>query len=399
MALYPNYAPDYRVQFDGNNIPPEMRASVIAIHYTDGIQGADRVEMVLANEDLQWLDHPLLQIDNSFTLSIGYAGDALDDSFFGEVTGVEATFPASGLPTLTVVAQDKLHRIAEGTKDRAFELSLPCIGKFPIPDPIVVSLAALTDILVPYPDPVGSALSFLSLLIAYAIDPLEAKRAVRIQKGQSDFDFLAGIARENGWDMYLDHTLEPHGYVLRFQFPLPGSADITLERGRTLIDFTPRISTIGQVAGVSTRIWIASIGLEFVIVLGWDYDRASFNLEVYPGLGSLSPGGNQSVVRVDAVGMATAPKAILGELLPRLNNRQTGSGSCVGNPAIKAGRIIELNGLGDQFGGKYRITTATHTFDSGGYKTSFEGRKEVWFGSIPTPTSPSRIIRLQGQTV
>ena len=72
-------------------------------------------------------------------------------------------------------------------------------------------------------------------------------------------------------------------------------------------------------------------------------------------------------------------------MLPRLNNRLTGSGSTIGDPRIKASRVINLDGLGDQFSGLYRITSATHTFDSGGYRTSFQARKEVWFGSIPMP--------------
>ena len=48
-----------------------------------------------------------------------------------------------------------------------------------------------------------------------------------------------------------------------------------------------------------------------------------------------------------------------------------------------AGRVVQLEGLGREFGGRYRITSATHTIDSSGYRTSFEGRKEIWFGSIP----------------
>ena len=81
-----------------------------------------------------------------------------------------------------------------------------------------MALVSGTNLLIPAPDPVGAALSFLTLLITYAVDPLEAKRSIRLQRGQSDFDFLSGIAKENGWEMYIDHTLEPKGYVLRFRF-------------------------------------------------------------------------------------------------------------------------------------------------------------------------------------
>jgi len=58
-----------------------LRASVMRISYTDGVEGADRVEVTLANEGLQWADHPLLQLDNQFhsghRLCSGPAGDGL----------------------------------------------------------------------------------------------------------------------------------------------------------------------------------------------------------------------------------------------------------------------------------------------------------------------------------
>jgi uncharacterized protein len=403
MARYPRYAPNYRIEINGDTIPPAMRACIMRVNYEDGLEGADRVEITLANEGLRWLEHPLLQVDNGFSLSIGYAPDPLEEVFVGEITGVNASFPNSGMPTLTVVAHDFLQRLTRGTKDRAFALSLPCIGKFPLPDHLVASLVGITDLLIPIVDPAGAALSFLTLLATYAIDPLEAKRGIRIQQGQSDFDFLSTLARENGWEMYVDHTLAPKGYVLKFQFLIQDYApSVTLKWGQSLMDFTPRISTVGQVAGVSTRIWVPSIKMEFVIVLSWDFDRAAFDLMVYPGLGSLEEllgSKAQSVLKIGAIGPATAPKQILSELLPRLNNRLTASASTIGDPRIKASKVINVDGIPGQFGGLYRVTSATHTIDSGGYKTQFEMRKEVWFGSLPVPKGASGLLRVQGQTI
>lgn len=404
MARYPRYAPNFQVRINGDKLPPAMRASVTSINYQDGIEGADRVEVTLANDSLRWLDHPLLEMDNSFSLSIGYAPDPLEEVFVGEITGVNASFPNGGMPTLTVVAHDFLQRLTTGSKDRAFALSLPCIGKFPLPDPAVVALVSAVDLLIPAIDPAGAALSFLTLLIAYALDPLEAKRGIRMQQGQSDFDFLSMLAKENGWEMYIDHTLEPRGFVLRFQFLIQDYApSVTLKWGASLNEFTPRLSTVGQVAGISTRIWVPSIKMEFVIILSWDFDRAAFDLVVFPGLGSLEEllGSTkaQSVLKIEAIGPATAPKKILSELLPRLNNRLTCSGSTIGDPRIKASRVINFEGLGEQFSGLYRVTSATHSLDSGGYRTQFEARKEVWFGSIPVPKGVGGLVRVQGQRV
>jgi hypothetical protein len=402
MARYPQYAPEFRVQIGGADLPEPLRWSVSRVSFQSGMEGASRVEVTIANENLRWLDHPLFRLNNGLTLAVRYAPDPFEQVFVGEVTGVDATFPGGGMPTLTVVAHDFLQRLTKGTKDRSFLLSLPCIGKFPLPDPVVVAITVGLDLLIPDLDPVGAALSFLSLLLAYAIDPIDAQASVRIQQGQSDFQFLSSLAKENGWDMYIDQTRDPQGYRLRFQFLAQTyKPEVTLQWGHSLLEFTPKISSVGQVDAVSTRLWISSIKLELVVALGWDFDTSSFTFSVFPSLGDLSGflPTSGSVLNIETVGAANLPKAILGELLPRLNSRQTGSGSSVGNLAIRPGRVINLAGLGETFGGLYRITSANHTLDQGGYRTSFEVRKEVWFGSLPAPKVGGGLLTLQGRNM
>jgi uncharacterized protein len=402
MARYAQYAPEFRVQINGGDLPGPLRSSVGKITFLSGMVGASRVEVTIANETLRWLDNPLFELNNSFTLSVRYAPDPFEEVFVGEITGVEATFPTAGMPTMTIVAHDFLQRMTKGTKDRAFLLSLPCIGKFPLPDPAVVALSVGLDLLIPDLDPIGGALSFLSLLLAYAIDPIDAMGSVRIQHGQSDFEFLSTIAKENGWDMYIDQTRKPHGYRLRFQFlDQTYKPDVTLVWGQSLAEFTPKISSVGQIDAVSTRLWISSIKLELVVTLGWDFDTSSFTFMVFPSAGDLTGflPTSGSVLNIETIGPANLPKLILGELLPRLNNRLTGSGSAVGNLDLRPGRVINLVGLGDTFGGLYRITSTTHTLDQGGYRTSFDVRKEVWFGSLPAPKSPKGLFTVQGKNL
>ena len=152
--------------------------------------------------------------------------------------------------------------------------------------------------------------------------------------------------------------------------------------------------------GVQTRLWIPTLKLEFLIVLAWDFDRAAFDLRIIPAFGGIesfvAPGG---LLTVDSTAPALVPKKLLSELLPRLNNRLTGSGSAVGNLEIKAGRVIELLGLGEQFSGLYRITSATHTIDAGGFRTRFDARKEIWFGSIPVPKGAGGLLSVNGARI
>src|SRR6266496_279401 len=399
MARYAQYAPQFKVEIDGDSLPAALRGSIVSLSYQNGIEGSDSVDLTVANQDLRWLDHPLLQVDRSFRLFLGYAPDPLEEIFVGEITAVEPSFPNSGMPTIKVTAHDFLQRLTHGKVDRSFVLELPKIGLFPIPDALVASIVSGANLLIPDPDPIGGALSVLMTLATLAVVPDDAQRPVRVQQGVSDFDFLSTIAKENGWEMYIDHTLDPKGYFLRFQFLIQDySPTLTLKWGESLMDFNPRLTTVGDVFGVSARIWIASLQTEFVIIVSWDYDRAAFNLSIYPSLGDLDAilGENaKKTLSIKPSGFPGSLREILSELLPRLNNRQTASGSCIGDTRIMAGRVINFDGLGDQFGGMYRVTSATHSFDSGGYKTSFKARKEVWFGSIPIPKG----AHVQGQRI
>jgi phage protein D len=393
MPPYANYAPEFLIKLDGAPTPAAMKGSISSVTYEDGIKGADRVEVSLANPTLQWLDHPLLSVDTPFSLSIGYAPDPLEEVFVGEITAVEASFPASGMPTLRVTAHDFLNRLTHGSKDRAFKLSIPLFGNEALPDVAVASIVSASNLLIPEPDPVGGALSVLmTLAMAYSVPPDDS--LVRKQEKESDFDLLSKIARENCWEVFIDHTQNPKGRVLKFQFLIQQyTPSVTLKWGSSLIEFTPRLTTAGDVSIVSTRVWVDSLQTEFVIAVGWDFDRAVFTLSIYPSFGGeiedtmldLPPEKKGTVVSKLATSYVTAARTILTDLLPRLNNRLTGSGSCIGDPRIKASRVMRLDGLGDQFSGLYRITSATHTFDASGYRTNFEVRKEVWFGSIPLP--------------
>ena len=392
-------APEFAIGIGGDAIPAALRGAITSVSYTDGMEGADRVEVSIANPSLQWLDHPMLQVDNAFRLSIGYAPGPLEEVFVGEITGIEPSFPGSGIPTIRLTAQDALQRLQHGTKDRSFRIKIPSVGNFPLPDPAVAALVSGTNLLVPDLDPIGGALSTLISLSTFLAFPQFAQMAVRKQSGTNDFQFLTEVAKDNGWQMYIDHTAEPRGSVLKFQFLVQDYApSLTLRWGASLMEFTPRLTTVGEIDGVSARVWVDSLKMEFVITVNWDFDRASFNLSIVPGAGELgdllAPG---KTTTIKPASYATAPRKILTELLPKLNNRLTGSGSTVGDPRIKASRVVNLEGLGQQFSGLYRITSSTHTLDSGGYKTSFQARKEVWFGSIPAPKGGGGLVRVQGR--
>jgi len=398
----PRYAPEFKLLIDGGPVPAALRSSVTGCSLQGSLEGVDRLELTLANEGLRWLDHPLLTLDRQVTFTAGYTPEPLTQMFVGQIVGHTASFPSSGTPSMTVVAQDKRYHMQRGNKTRWFAISIPTYGNIPIPDVAVAAAVSAENGLIPLMDPVGAALAIIiggaSTVVAMD-DPKAMQRIIRQQDGQSDYDFLARIAVENGWEMVVDHSGPLGGHVLRFMSPLDHlTPDVSLKYGRDLIDFAPRISNVGQIAGVSATIWQPDIKMEFTVKVGWNWDRQSLDISITPGSGiqaGSSDSDEPSYTLVDKpVTRADAARTIVGTLLPRLNRRLTASANTVGDRRIKPGGVVQIEGVGEKFGGLYRVTSVTHTIDTGGWRTAFELRKEIWFGSIPLPEQGAVPVRM-----
>ncbi len=398
MSIAPSYAPDFRLLFDDSPAPAALRGAVTGLSSTCGFGDADRLEVALANEGLRWLDHELFRLDTPVELWLGYAPDQPERVFAGQVVGSDATFPSSGIPTLTVVAQDRRTRLAGASPSRWFGIPVPYLGVMPVPDVAVATELGLEHGLLPTIDPLGAVLSAALGAVEAAAsidDPALRQRIVRKQSGETSLDLLKRIAVENAWEVAIDHEASPGGLVLSLMSPGAHLApEMTLRYGHSLIDFTPRISAVGQIAKVTARVWQPSIKLQLTLTIGYDWDRQSLEIEVAPGFGVRMKGGDGVTLVDEPLSPATAARVVLGKLLPKLNKRLTARGTCVGDASMRVGRVLRIEGVGETYGGLWRVTTVTHSLGSGGWQTSFEARKELWFGSIPPADQGA--VRVQG---
>jgi hypothetical protein len=306
----------------------------------------------------------LFDIDNRLTLAIGYAPGPLEDVFEGEITGVQASFPGAGMPTLTIVAHDYLHRLSQGSYARGFG---------PLPDFLVASILALENRLIPYVEPALMAAS-----TAVAAVNLIFNGSGRKQKGQSHLELLAEIAATYDAEFYVEgETL----YVTRFMKEY--TPRLSLAWGESLMEFTPKITSVGQAFGVAMKFTLREIPLDFLVTLYWDLDREALVVSALPGAAApaAKSGGPVFTIINRPVGspadIMNSALLMAHELRTKLNRRLTATGSAVGDPRIRAGAVIRLENLGPDFSGDYRVATATHQIGPNGYVTEFEVFKEI----------------------
>jgi len=401
MAPFSQYAPGFQVAINDQDIPADMRASVIRVRYEDGLRGADRVEIELANTGLRWLRAHIrglgtgslptgirigpvtgpqvtaqgqFDLDNKLRLSLGYAPQPLQSVFRGEITGVEAEFPEQGLPLLRVVAHDYLHRLAEGRYSRGFG---------PLPDVFIAAILSAENLLVPEIDPVVMAESIGVAALNFIFQGTGTK-----QRGQSHLDLLKEIANRYDAEFWVEgdilylSRLSPAYEIFQSNAP-----QVTLTWGESLLSFAPRVSTIGQVAGVAARFSLGIIPLDFVVTAAWDFDRERLAIGILPGeAGTVVAAGGTLTGPVwtmfqQAIGSpADITKSALQlthKLRDTVNNRLTATGTAVGNPLLRAGSVVSIQGVGEDFSDDYRVTEAVHLIDAGGYRTQFKVRKEI----------------------
>jgi uncharacterized protein len=349
------YVPDFALTLNGQPLPAELRASVVGVTFEDGLEGADRVEVTIANPDLRFLDHPLLDLGVQLELALGYRPAGLRDVFVGDVTGVEPSFPSSGMPTLVVSAHDFMQRLTKGVKTRAFPYYLP--------DSVIAAIVAAENFLLPFPDPAAGALGALNVF----------HQRPRSQYKQSDFELLRQIAAEYGFEMWVD------GRVFHFRLLLPRlpPPEVELRWGLSLFDFSPRRTSVGEILSVAIKVWIEAAKTQVAVVVSWDGERLT--IRVMPSvLAELDTPAALSIPDIPLDSPVDAIKWVVGDLRRRINTRVTGSGSTVGDPRLRAGQLITLSGLGRRFSGSnWRLTSVTHSLDGGGYRTRFQVRQEL----------------------
>lgn len=207
------------------------------------------------------------------------------------------------------------------------------------------------------------------------------------QNNESDWQFLWRLAHRVGLELVVLNK------TLHFRTPGGGASTnpIPLRWGEELTEFRPRLTGVQQV--------------DEVVVAGWDPVRketieatakaegllATIGIERSAVVGALSGGtfrmaSNPVMTREEAEALAKAVAGRVG------NAYLEADGEAAGNPTLRAGTSVRIDGLGAAFSGTYTLASSTHLYRGGvGYVTRFtiSGRADRSLVELSTPATPT----------
>jgi phage protein D len=371
------YAPGFEVRIDGVGLPQGVLRDVMEVTYHDDINEIDGFELTVNNWDATTRSCKYIGSETAgqlgggskatqfFTLfdpggksaelSIGYSGN-YQSMVRATFTTMEPNFPESGPPVLTVRASNVL----KGLRTKQFTTS----WSDKTPSDIALSFNSLRN---------GGQPRLPSKPAQWkVVAPTtgEAKIAYVAQNNQYDVDFLLQLAHGQGY------TLEAHEATQELYFGPSQSSTPTnyqLAWGKGLMSFKPSLATANQWKSVTVRGWDRQTQKPIVVKVGQDDPQVK---KLNSNLLSLVPDRQEQTVDLPVFTAAEAKQRALAIMLDRSKEIVTAHGKTVGLPKLRAGTLVDIQGIGARLSGTYFVTKTTHTLGESGYVTEFDCRRE-----------------------
>jgi phage protein D len=344
--------PDFNIRINGTNLPQPAQADVHSVSVQEDLEALSMFTLVLYNWDddqlrVTWSDSALFAVGSEVEISLGYLND-LHKVIVAEITSLEPAFTADQPPLLTVRGYDHGHRLSRGRKTRTFSK---------MKDSAIASQVA---------NDAG--------LRAQATDSKITLEYV-MQNNQTDLEFLQRRAQLIGYEVYVKDK------PLYFQPPQNNRrASVHLSLGEDIVEFSPRLSSLGQIGEVTVRGWDVK---QKQVVVG----KAAAGQEnsVMEGRASGPRSANRAFGKTSAANInlavptkAEADQMALGQFNELALTYIQGEVVCSGNPQLRAGHVLNITGAGSTFSGPYYVTAVTHTLSlQTGFQTNASVRRNA----------------------
>jgi phage protein D/phage baseplate assembly protein gpV len=337
------FTPIFTILVEGTRLTDQEADAVHEIKVTDWLRLPDVCTISVgyaadAVRGFDELDSSAFKVGAAVEVKLGSMEETTTQTLFkGEIATVEPTFQA-GHVAMVVRAYDRSHRMMRSRKQRTFLNQT-------ISD-IVRSVAGDSGI---------------SVTASASGGPLDFV----LQHNETDWDFVWRLAKRVGFEFVCDDR------KATFAKPDPDAESVTLTYPDDLYHFSPRVTSVQQVAKVTVR------GFDSKAKQKVERSKTSPQQVTRAGIQrsemiTAFPNGALEIAGQSFASMEEADSIAQAALDQLANAYLAAEGACFGDPRIKAGMKLEVKGLGRKYSGTYRVAKAVHSVSGGGgYTTTF----------------------------
>jgi phage protein D/phage baseplate assembly protein gpV len=324
----------------GAAMDPKWRDATTEVKVVDSLTLPDMAVVKMIDARGENVDSHPLQLGKDLEIkAAGISARATSTIFKGQIAAVEPEFTAKGC-VIVARAYDRAHKLNRERKTRTFQQmsAADMIRK-------VASEAGLTA----------------------KVTATNVVHEFFQQSNETDWDFAWRLALLHDYEVVVEDT------TLNFRPANEASGSpVALEWQNTLISFRPRMSGVQQPTTVNVRSWDPKGKLK--VSGSASAGKTSSNAGVARSKVAGDLGGGTTAVTDRVAANNGEANALAKSTLDRLADAfYEAEGVAFGNPEIKAGGKVRIDGVGRQFGGTFTVSSSTHIYRGGkGYQTSFQ---------------------------
>jgi uncharacterized protein len=336
--------PDCRVSVAGKKLDLDKDARLTKVDVDLDVDLFGQCALVFNDPNLALINGKDFKAGAPVKVEIGFAAE-MTKVFEGEVVALEPQFRRDLPPSLRVVCQESIHRLALKSRTRA----LMEVDSKEIANKIAQEHGLTAEA------------------------PSGTKEHV-LQANVSDSTLLRRVAATSG------NHLRIEGKKLIIG-PPPKRKDITVAPGDGLKKMRVRIRAAEQIHEVSIHGWDPKTKKEIVGKAKGEGQTGEGSKKHGAGA-TLSFAGDEQHVPAD---VATAEAMAKGRMRKLAERFVTAQLEMIGNADVQPGATVTFDKMGDKLDGKYRVEKAHHEFSKRGYWVS---ATTVWIGPKPSPKPP-----------
>jgi phage protein D len=347
-----------KIKVDGQLLEPQWASKLARVTVEQRLEAADRFELSFGEGGMELFDSELFKSGTKVEVEV--TAESAAPLIKGEVIAATPEFVSGKPTTLRVEGFDSAFRLSRQKRRRTFlDMTAGDIVRKIASD---AGLRADTE--------TGDKFEYL------------------YQDNVSDMEFLVSLARRHRFEVIADDK------TIRFRPPDERSdADTSFKWGEDLLQFTPKMTAARQPSQVIVRGWDPVSKKEAEGRAGVGQEEAAVGKGKRAGDVVKEGFGDAPMLVTDGqVRSAQEAEVAAKRLLSQLAMDFLQADATVpGNSAVKPGRLVEINGVGEQYEGGYYVTQVEHKLSPRGFVTRFWAKRNALHKAEPKEVKPAEV--------